>query len=201
MDSETGYCQNACGLFAAAVSVTVGESVAYYQTLEEISYDPKEGATITLMRSDVNADADDVYVQKSADLSWNGVSYTLNLNGFDLGTENYYSSNVNIIGPDVEASIVNTAENRVDIEDVYCVQGAGKLTVGEGVDIEEIFIAGKTFIIDLTAADFESMELYIYEAGFDTANIIGNYGVYDEDGNRVTGVLSMYAVYEIRALD
>jgi len=201
VDSETGYCQNECGTFAAAVSVTVGESVTYYQTLEDIAYESQEGATVTLLKSDVNADEDDEFLQISASLSWGSVRYTLNLNGFDLGTEDYVICNVYVTGTNVEASIVNTSDNRAGIRDVTCEYEASKLTVGEGVDIENILVLGPATIIDLTAADFESMELYIYEAGFDTANIIGNYGVYDENGNRVTGVLSMYAVYEIRALD
>lgn len=201
VDSETGYCQNECGTFAAAVSVTVGENVTYYQTLADIAYEPKEGATITLLTSDVNADVDDEYEQKNADLSWN-VSYTLNLNGFDLGEEEYYGSTVDVLGEGVQAVIVNTAENRASVGDVYCAQGAGKLTVGEGVDIDDyILVAAGDFLIDLTAADFESTELYVYTLGFDTANIIGNYGVYDKDGQQVTGVLSVYVEYEIRALD
>ena len=190
LNSATGYCKFGCGEFLANAKVTLGETTTYYEEVKHFKRYEQDGAVITLLQS-----AEDTTSRLS-------VSYTLNLNGYDLpgvpGTYGYYS--MYVFGTQKHASLINTAADRAAI-DVAMISGSGnRLTIGSNVDITEIYIAVAESFVDLSDADFTSTTIRINEGGFNTSQItLGSYAVYDAAGNVVTGELIQGVTYTIKA--
>ena len=191
IDNETGYCQFGCGEFVAAAKVTLGETITYYETLDAVDEEAPNGATITLLK--------EIAPPNNDSIGWSVYSFTLDLNGYNFDRGGY---ELYLTGDGIEVSLVNTAANRAKIRNAFVRASADKFTVGKNVDIQEILIADNSIdaIIDLSSADFESVEITVGGAGFNVSNIqLGGYAVYDANDNVVTGELVANQLYTIKA--
>lgn len=194
-DRATGYCTFGCGELCAVAKIALGETTTYYNTLNEFLWNEQNGATITLLK-DINETAGSTeYIE------WPSCVLTLDLNGFNFnrgGYELYWCGN----GGNV--SLVNTAEKRAGITSAFTWGSGNKFTVGGNVDIEAILIgSGATdATIDISAADFTSTTITVSDDGFNVSQItLGNYAVYDADGNVVTGELTNGVTYTIKVAE
>ena len=192
IDQATGYCKMNCGEMVAGVKVSWNGVDTYYEDLDALwEEEGQDGATITLLK----------HFLYEGYIEWYNKTYTLDLNGYELNRGGYelYPN-----GASAEVALVNTAARRGKIVSVYVGADLNKFTVGSQVDIEAILIyinseSENDLVIDLSAADFKSTNIIVYDEGFNVSQInLGKYKVYDAEGNVVTGELLVNAEYIIK---
>ena len=191
LDQATGYCKMNCGEMVAGVKVFLNGVDTYYEDIDALwGEDGEEGATITLLKDDYGG-----YIQ------WHNISYTLDLNGheFNRGGYELYPT-----GENAEVVLMNSVSGRGKICSAFAGTELNKFTVGSKVDIQAILIYinseyDNDLVIDLSNADFASTTIRADGEGLNVSQIIlGDYKVYDAEGNVVTGELLANTDYTIK---
>ena len=188
-DKTTGYCKMNCGLMVAGVKISLNGVDTYYEDLDSMwGEEGEDGSTIILLKNFLN----EGYIE------WYNKSYTLDLNGYEFnrGGYEFYPN-----GEDSEVALINSVEKRGKIISVFLTTNLKKFIVGSKVDITAIIIASNApdTLVDVSNADFTSTTIEIDCEGFNVSQIIlGEYKVYDTEGNVVTGELLANTSYTIR---
>ncbi len=187
LDSATGYCKFGCETMMAVVKVTKGDLTVYYSSLKDARLNTLDDATVTLLQNFTGE-----Y------MSYGPHSFTLDLNGYNLsdGLRNLYAT-----GAGKTFTLINTGTTRAKVGCVWVYKpGNVTFTVKENADVDTIELNNNEATIDLSAADFTSCQFKVTTDGCNTSQVVlGDYAIYDESGNVVTGELTNGATYTIKA--
>ena len=192
INPETGYCEYGCEQFMAVAKVVDGENEIYYDSLSTLRYDGMiENSTIVLLKDCINEELNENGLASSEYIEWS-CNYTLDLNGFNLSRGGYE------LYPTRNVLLDNKGNNRAGIISAM-INSDGKLSIGKNVDIQEIILSKGS--LDLTNADFASCDLEVSN-GINFSNLsLGNYVIYDLNGNMVSGETINSGDYIIVNLD
>ena len=185
IDPATGYCKFGCGEWMATFSIEQSGNLTYHMDMARFQNEDLEDGAIVKLLTD----------EKS--FGW-GISgnYTLDMNGYNLTRDSY--SLFAGSGQNQELHLKNSGVDRSAIP--FIRVNICTLNIEAKVDVAAMILFYTSCTVDLSKADFTTCKLELNLDGCNTSQfVLGNYAIYDTNGNIVTGELTKGLTYTIKA--
>lgn len=184
IDPATGYCKFGCGEWMATFSIEQSGNLTYHMNMASFQNEDLEDGAIVKLLTD----------EKS--FGW-GISgnYTLDMNGYNLTRDSY--SLFAGSGQNQELHLKNSGVDRSAIP--FIRVNNCTLNIEARVDVAAMILFSTSCTVDLSKADFTTCKLNLNLNGCNTSQfVLGNYAIYDTNGNIVTGELTKGLTYTIK---
>jgi hypothetical protein len=186
IDPATGYCKFGCGEWMATFSIEQSGNLTYHMNMASFQNEDLEDGAIVKLLTD----------EKS--FGW-GISgnYTLDMNGYNF-TRDSYSLYAGIWSQtEQKLHLKNDGGNRSTIP--FIRVNNCTLNIEAKVDVAAMILFYTSCTVDLSKADFTTCKLNLNLNGCNTSQfVLGNYAIYDTNGNIVTGELTKGLTYTIK---
>lgn len=186
IDPATGYCKFGCGKWMATFTIEQSGTITYHMDMGSFQNEELEDGAIVKLLTDENS------------FGW-GISgnYTLDMNGHNL-TKDRYSLFAGIwTQTEQKLHLKNDGGNRSTIP--FIRVNNCTLNIEAKVDVATMILFYTSCTVDLSKADFTTCKLNLNLDGCNTSQfVLGNYAIYDTNGNIVTGELTKGLTYTIK---
>ena len=186
IDHATGYCKFGCGKWMATFTIEQSGTLTYHMNMTRFENETlSDGAIVKLLTDE-------------KDFGW-GIegNYTIDMNGYDFTTAKYSLYAGTWANTEQKLHLKNNGSNRSNVP--YIRVNNCTLNIEEKVDVAAMILFYTTCTVDLTKADFTTCNLNLNLEGCNTSQfILGDYAIYDSNGNIVTGELAEALTYTIK---